>query len=625
MSDMKITKNSKITASKNWMTTCRERGIPFKDLVDGYRSETGRDVRDPSGAWAKDFVTWVEQNYCQSDVADSEYEYLKNNYRRAKRAYEERGEEDNNDVLTREDKMHIARGQLDEYARKHFSASANEVQCSRSWQSAPGPDPEGKEMGIYVPVNYATHKDILRIGYLPNHDEDDTVEFYVMLDDPYLHNDWEVDTGLLARELGYPMGYERFHHVYPEDIQEIADAIADYFDDEIFENEFDISIGSLMDEHESARFLKDIEVDASTDIAKKSSITAASDKLVRDLTTRLTKYFNNDWRRMVKQYADNYAQYKESGDKELAKDAKKKLDAIIENLVPQTSSDELSKMLEGKYKIKSSTSVKSASDWYFGKEKAEKFGDLIVKKLAGKTVSKRKDKAEEPGGLIFEADRLGIDMWDLLEALEGLCYQGRAREIDDSTYKVFADVKGAAKVRASYVIKVKNNSDGYNYQGCGGRSLVKIDSDNLDVFNTREEAEAQKKTYKRPSRVTIVTLEDARERSTDVKEAEDTARSEAQDNSDKVDYLLREAAKMLGYRIQEWTTKNDPYGPTETAYLLVDETGDTVGMLQETYETDVLSILHDCFNNIQRAKKRVAEYLQNETQRFDDAFNSPTL
>ena len=75
-------------------------------------------------------------------------------------------------------------------------------------------------------------------------------------------------------------------------------------------------------------------------------------------------------------------------------------------------------------------------DDYFGKEQAEKFGDLICDNLSGQTISKRKDLAEQPGGLIYEANQLGIDMWDLLEALEGLCYQGKAYEIDDSTYKV---------------------------------------------------------------------------------------------------------------------------------------------------------------------------------------------
>ena len=72
----------------------------------------------------------------------------------------------------------------------------------------------------------------------------------------------------------------------------------------------------------------------------------------------------------------------------------------------------------------------------FGKEKAEKYGKQITAALSGKTISKRKDKAEQPGGLIYEAKQFGIDMWDLLEALEGMCYAGTAEEIDDSTYLV---------------------------------------------------------------------------------------------------------------------------------------------------------------------------------------------
>lgn len=74
--------------------------------------------------------------------------------------------------------------------------------------------------------------------------------------------------------------------------------------------------------------------------------------------------------------------------------------------------------------------------FYFGDEASAKYGDLIAEKLSGKTVSKRKSTAKEPGGLIYEANKLGIDMWDLLEALEGMCYEGRAQEIDDSTYRI---------------------------------------------------------------------------------------------------------------------------------------------------------------------------------------------
>ena len=75
-------------------------------------------------------------------------------------------------------------------------------------------------------------------------------------------------------------------------------------------------------------------------------------------------------------------------------------------------------------------------NWYFGKEEAEKYGDLIVKNLNGRSISKRVDLANDPGGLVYEANKLGIGMWDLLGALEGLCYQRRASEIDDSTYYI---------------------------------------------------------------------------------------------------------------------------------------------------------------------------------------------
>lgn len=76
------------------------------------------------------------------------------------------------------------------------------------------------------------------------------------------------------------------------------------------------------------------------------------------------------------------------------------------------------------------------NSWYFGKDEAEQFGDYVVSNLSGKTVSKRIDLAENPGGLVYEANKLNMDMWDLLSTLEGLCYQGKATEIDDSTYYV---------------------------------------------------------------------------------------------------------------------------------------------------------------------------------------------
>lgn len=73
---------------------------------------------------------------------------------------------------------------------------------------------------------------------------------------------------------------------------------------------------------------------------------------------------------------------------------------------------------------------------YFGKEKAQKYGNKITNNLSGKTISKRKSLGKLPGGLIYEAKNLEMDMWDLLEALEGMCADGRVKEIDDSTYLI---------------------------------------------------------------------------------------------------------------------------------------------------------------------------------------------
>ena len=94
---------------------------------------------------------------------------------------------------------------------------------------------------------------------------------------------------------------------------------------------------------------------------------------------------------------------------------------------------------EGAYDVYSSSDIRASMgryDEYYGQTAAATYGDLIADRLKGKSVSKRRDTANEPGGLIYEANKLGIDMWNLLEALEGMCNEGRAREMDDSTYKI---------------------------------------------------------------------------------------------------------------------------------------------------------------------------------------------
>jgi len=59
-----------------------------------------------------------------------------------------------------------------------------------------------------------------------------------------------------------------------------------------------------------------------------------------------------------------------------------------------------------------------------------------------------------------------------------------------------------------YVIKVSNDSDGYNYEGNGGRSLVRIDSDALSIFSSLADAEASLAGYKKGSKAKIVELAD---------------------------------------------------------------------------------------------------------------------
>lgn len=63
--------------------------------------------------------------------------------------------------------------------------------------------------------------------------------------------------------------------------------------------------------------------------------------------------------------------------------------------------------------------------------------DKLKDNYAGQTISKNRDKAESEGGLIYVANEIGADdFYDVLKALEVMCSEGLAREIDDSTYKI---------------------------------------------------------------------------------------------------------------------------------------------------------------------------------------------
>ena len=74
---------------------------------------------------------------------------------------------------------------------------------------------------------------------------------------------------------------------------------------------------------------------------------------------------------------------------------------------------------------------------YFGKEQYEKYHDIVATAFSGRTVSRAIADAGRSGGLMYEANKLNMNMWDLLACLEGMCYNGEAREINDSTYLIF--------------------------------------------------------------------------------------------------------------------------------------------------------------------------------------------
>lgn len=76
-------------------------------------------------------------------------------------------------------------------------------------------------------------------------------------------------------------------------------------------------------------------------------------------------------------------------------------------------------------------------DDYYGQTAYEEYGDLVSAECSGMIISKSARDGEKPGGLIYEANRLGIDdFFDLLKCLEGMCYNGKAVEISDYQYEV---------------------------------------------------------------------------------------------------------------------------------------------------------------------------------------------
>lgn len=84
------------------------------------------------------------------------------------------------------------------------------------------------------------------------------------------------------------------------------------------------------------------------------------------------------------------------------------------------------------------------STWsdYFGKFAYDKYGDKIADIFKNRIISKRrddldKDYGDEVIGLRAAAKHIGTTTSMILEALEGMCYNNKAFEFDDSHYLVF--------------------------------------------------------------------------------------------------------------------------------------------------------------------------------------------
>ena len=77
-------------------------------------------------------------------------------------------------------------------------------------------------------------------------------------------------------------------------------------------------------------------------------------------------------------------------------------------------------------------------DDYFGKTESRMYSVLIQSKLGGKVISKRRDRAYAPDGLIYAVNSLGLHYTVLLRALEGMCVERKTEEVSDSEYLVYS-------------------------------------------------------------------------------------------------------------------------------------------------------------------------------------------
>ena len=143
-------------------------------------------------------------------------------------------------------------------------------------------------------------------------------------------------------------------------------------------------------------------------------------------------------------------------------------------------------------------------DDYFGEEEFNKYGPKVYRALKGKVISKRMSEADEPGGISYEAEKLGMTTRDMLRCLEGMCFNDMAKEISDHQYKIkdskskqhkinkildvfniFKKIKDEEKRYVVYAEGTWNNYRALFYKKKGGAQYTT--ESNADKF-TEEEA-----------------------------------------------------------------------------------------------------------------------------------------
>ena len=111
------------------------------------------------------------------------------------------------------------------------------------------------------------------------------------------------------------------------------------------------------------------------------------------------------------------------------------IDAEIRKLawkeIPGLNDDDVEKVVDMVYE-----NIDSYFSRGFGAVEAKKYGDLIYRIYRGQKISNAIAKANQPGGLTYSANKIGLSTFQMLKALEGMCADGLATYVDDSTYYV---------------------------------------------------------------------------------------------------------------------------------------------------------------------------------------------